>query len=134
VRARVQLAVTLASTGELIGNVGLRRDRAEEPVADHGYEIAPEHWGRGYATEASRALLDWGFSVWDLARAHAHCVAENAASAAVLRRVGMREEARLREHVHFRGTAWDVLLFGLLREEWSPAPLAPTPAHASLAC
>jgi ribosomal-protein-alanine N-acetyltransferase len=126
VRSRVQLAVTLADTGELIGNVGVRRDAPGEPVADHGYEIAPAHWGRGYATEAARALLDWGFGVWGLERVHAHCIAENEASAAVLRRLGFRQEARLRDHERFKGRCWDVLLFGLLREEWSPAPVPST--------
>jgi [ribosomal protein S5]-alanine N-acetyltransferase len=125
VRGRVQLAVTLAGTGELVGNVGLRRHTPEEPVADHGFELDPAHWGRGYATEASRAMLEWGFGTWGLERVHAHCIAENRASAAVLRRVGMREEARLRDHEHFKGRHWDVLLFGILRSEWSPAP----PAH-----
>lgn len=128
VRSRVQLAVTLAGSGELIGNVGLRRHTPEEPVADHGYELDPAHWGRGYATEASRAMLEWGFGTWGLERVHAHCIAENAASAAVLRRVGMREEARLREHERFRGRCWDVLLFGMLRDEWRPAP-PPSPHH-----
>jgi ribosomal-protein-alanine N-acetyltransferase len=122
VRTKVQLAVTLAATGELIGNVGLRRAAAEEPVADTGYELAPAHWGRGYAGEAARAMLDWGFGVWGLERVHAHCVADNAASAAVLRRLGMREEARLRDHERFKGRFWDVLLFGILREEWPPSP------------
>jgi [ribosomal protein S5]-alanine N-acetyltransferase len=126
VRSRVQLAVTLAATGELIGNVGVRKADPAEPVADHGYEIAPACWGRGYATEASRALLDWGFGVWGLERVHAHCIAENTASAAVLRRVGFRQEACLRDHERFKGRCWDVLLFGLLREEWSPAPVQST--------
>lgn len=127
VRSRVQLAVTLAATGELVGNVGLRRDTPGEPVADAGYEIAPAHWGRGYATEAARAMLDWGFGVWGLERVHAHCLAENAASAAVLRRLGMREEGRLREHERFKGRFWDVLLFGILRAEWRPGAASGIP-------
>jgi [ribosomal protein S5]-alanine N-acetyltransferase len=120
-RSKVQLAVTLAEGGALIGNAGLRRDHADEPVADVGYELDPRHWGRGYATEAVRALLDWGFGGWGLERVHAHCIAENAASAAVLRRAGFREEARLRDHERFKGRCWDVLLFGILREEWAAA-------------
>ena len=126
-RSKVQLAVTLAETGELIGNVGVRRDHLGDPVADHGYEIAPVHWGRGYATAAASALLEWGFTHWGLERVHAHCIAENAASAAVLRKLGMREEARLRDHERFKGRCWDVLLFGMLREEWRPVPLRPAP-------
>ena len=118
-RSKVQLAITLAETGVLIGNVGLRREDPGDPLADMGYELAPEHWGRGYATEAVRAMVDWGFGEWGgLARIHAHCVADNAASARVLLKAGLRREARLREHQWFKGRSWDVLLFGMLREEW----------------
>jgi [ribosomal protein S5]-alanine N-acetyltransferase len=130
VRTRVQLAVTLAADGRLVGNVGTRRDAPDEPVADLGFELDPAHWGRGYATEAARALVDWGFGVWGLRRMHAHCIAENAGSAAVLRRAGFRPEARLRHHERFKGRYWDVLLFGLLREEWAPSdvPVTRSPA------
>jgi [ribosomal protein S5]-alanine N-acetyltransferase len=118
-RSKVQLAITLEETGELIGNVGLRRDAPGDPLADTGFELSPEHWSRGYATEAARALVDWGFREWSgLERVHAHCIAENAGSAAVLRKVGMRQEAALRDHHWFKGRFWDVLLFGMLREEW----------------
>lgn len=117
-RARVQLAITLRETGELIGNVGLRRETAEARVAEMGYELAPAHWGRGYATESARALVDWGFDDAGLARVHAHCIAENTASAGVLRKLGFREEGRLRAHQWIRGRPHDVLLFGLLRGEW----------------
>jgi ribosomal-protein-alanine N-acetyltransferase len=117
-RARAQLAITLAATGELIGNVGLRRETAQEPLADMGFELSPDHWGRGYATEAARAMVDWGFGEWGLDRVHAHCVSENAASARVLERVGMRLEARLRDHQRFKGRFWGLSLYGLLRAEW----------------
>jgi [ribosomal protein S5]-alanine N-acetyltransferase len=115
-RRRFQLAVTL--DGEVIGNAGVRRTEPGSRVADLGYEIDPAHCGRGYATEAARAVLDWGFEHLDLHRVGAHCVAENTSSARVLRKLGMQEEGRLREHEQFRGRWWDVLLFGLLRREW----------------
>lgn len=120
-RARVQLGITLAKTGELIGNVGLRREEPDAPMADMGYELSPTHWGRGLATEAARAMVDWGFGTWGLHRIHAHCIAENEASARVLLRVGLRQEARLREHQWFKGRFWDVSLFGIMRDEWTPA-------------
>ena len=121
-RSKAQLAITLAETGELIGNVGLRRDAPGDPLADMGYELAPGHWGLGYATEAARALVGWGFGAWGgLQRIHAHCLAANAASARVLLKLGMRPEVRLRDHQWFKDRYWDVILFGLLREEWVPS-------------
>jgi len=119
-RSKAQLAITLADTGELIGNVGLRRQAAGDPLADLGYELDPDHWGYGYATEAARAMVDWGFGEWGLHRIHAHCIAENEASARVLLRAGLRKEARLRQHQWFKGRFWDVVLFGMMRDEWTP--------------
>lgn len=117
-RSKAQLAITLADTGEVIGNVGLRRDTADHPLADMGYELSPDNWGRGYATEAARAMIDWGFGEWGVERVHAHCIAENEASARVLLKAGLRQEARLRDHQRFKERYWDVLLFGLLRSDW----------------
>lgn len=120
-RARAQLAITLAGTGELVGNIGLRREEAGARLADMGYELSPTHWGRGLATEAARAMVDLGFGAWGLHRIHAHCIAENEASARVLERVGLRREACLRDHHFFKDRFWDVLIYGMMREEWTPA-------------
>jgi ribosomal-protein-alanine N-acetyltransferase len=117
-RSRTQLAITLAGTGQLIGNVGVRRESAGDPVADMGFELHPEHWGQGYASEAARAMVDWGFGDWGLERIHAHCISENTGSARVLERAGMRLEARLRHHQFFKDRFWDISLYGILREEW----------------
>ncbi|HEX2203726.1 MAG TPA: GNAT family protein [Longimicrobium sp.] len=122
-RSKWQLAITLPGTGEVIGNVGVRKPSPEARIAETGYELAPAHWGRGYATEAALALVGWGFAELGLHRVHAHCVAENDASVRVLRKLGMRPEGRLRQHEWMQGRWWDVLLFGVLAEEWgSGAP------------
>ena len=118
-RRSTQLAITLAGTGELIGNVGVRREGADHPVADLGYELSPMHWGRGYATEAATAMRDWAFAQQGLARLHAHCIAQNVASSRVLEKLGMRREGLLRDHVFQKGRFWDVLLYGILRVEWA---------------
>lgn len=115
-RVRFPRAITL--DGRLIGNASIRRLEAGSRVADMGFELDPAHWGRGYATESARAVLHFGFQELDLHRVGAHCIAENTASAGVLRKLGMREEGVLREHEHFKGRWWDVRLFGILRREW----------------
>lgn len=118
-RYKWQLAITLAATGELIGNVGVRREVPDQPVADLGYELAPRHWGHGYATEAAAAMRDWAFSHFGIVRLHAHCITDNTASYNVLEKLGMCREGLLRDHVYQKGRSWDVLLYGLLREEWA---------------
>ena len=117
-RHRFQLAITLTETGELIGGCGVRRIPDNDWEAEIGYELTHEQWGNGYATEASRALLAFGFQKLGLHRISAGCVADNAASVAVLERLGMTLEARLREHTRFKDRWWDALLYGLLEDEW----------------
>jgi RimJ/RimL family protein N-acetyltransferase len=117
-RNKFQLAVILQSTGELIGNCGVRRDASDAHGGDIGYELNPRFWGKGYATEAARALLSFGFSEMQLHRIAAWCIAENTGSARVLEKLGMRQEGRLREHDYFKGRWWDVLLYGILHNEW----------------
>ncbi len=70
--------------GQLIGNAGLRLRRLFDfgrPEAtfeaDLGYELDPEFWGQGFATEAVRGLLEFGFGELDLHRVWAYCLAEN---------------------------------------------------------
>src|SRR5919199_1776690 len=60
-RTKFQLASTLKADGRLIGNCGVRMRAPDAHEADIGYELAPEHWGRGYATEAARAIIAFGF-------------------------------------------------------------------------
>ena len=117
-RRRFQLAVVLQEIRELIGNVGIRRKPENEWEADIGYEIAPEHWRRGYATEAGAALIEHGFSEMGLHRISSWCIADNGASARVLQKLGLREEGRLRENEFFKNRWWDTLVFGLLKDEW----------------
>ena len=61
--------------------------------------------------------LAFGFGDLGLHRVWAHCVAENAASARVLEKVGLRQEGRLREHEVFKGRWWDTLLYAILDRE-----------------
>jgi len=125
-RRRYQMAVTLRSTGQLIGNCGLRIAAIEEhidsvtPVREAvlGYDLDPSHWGRGYATEAANAMLRFGFEALDLHRVWSYHVAENERSAAVLRRLGFTQEGRLRENDWQRGAWHDTVVHGLLRSEW----------------
>lgn len=117
-RRRFQLAITLKENGTLIGNCGLRRKPNNDWEADIGYELDPLYWGRGYATEASGALVDFGFRELGLSRISSWCIGDNKASARVLERLGFRQEGRLRRNEYFKGRWWDTLLYALLRDEW----------------
>jgi len=113
----VEFAVTDRESGELIGSIGLRIDR-DHAHAELGYWIGKPHWGRGYATEAGRAVIDYGFRELSLRRIHAHHMAHNPPSGRVLEKLGMKPEGVLREHVFKWGDFHDCAMYGLLRSEY----------------
>ena len=120
-RRRFQIAVVRRADGRLIGNCGIRRKPGNDWEADIGYELAPDFWGHGFATEAARAIVDFGFRDLGLRRISSWCIADNLASARVLERLGFQYEGRLRRNEYFKGRWWDTLLYGLLSDEWLPA-------------
>ena len=91
----------------------------EDAETDIGYELGPRLWGQGYVTEAARAMVDFGFRELRLHRLSSWCIADNAAPARVLEKVGFTLEGRLRQNERFKGRRWDTLLYGLFREEWA---------------
>ena len=125
-RHRFQLAITLPENGQLIGACGIRRKPDNDWEADIGYELSPDFWGQGYATESARAMVNFGFHELHLHRISSWCIAENIASARVLERLGFRQEGRLRRHEYFKRRWWDTLLFALLLDEWRTMTLYQT--------
>jgi RimJ/RimL family protein N-acetyltransferase len=115
-----QLAIEPAAGGGLIGNCGLRVNDPARREGNLGYELSPAEWGKGYATEAARALLGFGFGTLGLHRVWAECVADNLGSARVLEKLGLRREARFREHQWHRDRWWDTLVYAVLDHEWKP--------------
>jgi len=111
------LAVTQRDTDILVGAVSLSIDAANQ-TAELGYWIGVPYWGRGYATDAARAMVGYGFARLDLHRIHACHLAPNAASGRVMQKLGMTREGLLREHVIKWGVHYDVVLYGLLRSEF----------------
>lgn len=114
-RTEYYLAVT-DSGDRLVGFVRLALGGVR--AAELGYAVHADHWGRGYATDATRTLIDFAFDTLDLHRITAAVGPENAASIAVVRRLGMRYEGRLRDHVHANGAWRDSLLYSVLAPEW----------------
>ena len=117
-RIKFQLAVTLKSNNLLIGNCGVRMDKADAIEADIGYELDPKHWNHGYASEAAHAIVDFGFTNFGCHRIWSWCVADNIGSAHVLEKLGMRLEGRLREKEYYKGRWWDTLMYAILADEW----------------
>ncbi|MDQ3982203.1 MAG: GNAT family N-acetyltransferase [Actinomycetota bacterium] len=75
---------------EVVGLAGLFAVEGKGPDIEVAYHFRKDRWGRGYATEAARACLDYGFDVVRLERIVGLVVPENRASARVLEKCGMR--------------------------------------------
>ncbi len=108
-----QIAVTLE--GQLIGDLAFK---LEDRQAELGYSFDPQFQGRGYATEAITALLEYAFSTLALHRIHATTDPRNTASIRLLEKLGFRKEGHLLENLWFKGVWADDVLFGLLAREW----------------
>lgn len=101
----------------LVGTASLRR-YARDRRAELGYWLVANAWGHGYATEATRAIVDYGFRVMNLARVYALVLAGNTASERVLDKLGMQREGIQRQHVKKGKRLCDVTLYGVLRSDW----------------
>ena len=111
-------AITLRETGEVIGGINLFESE-QHRRAELGYWCAIDFWGHGYATEAARAIVSYGFRVLALHRVHAECHGDNPASRRVLEKAGLTFEGRLRQHSFRVDRFADKLQFGILSDEWS---------------
>lgn len=109
----ISLAVTLRDAGALVGAVGLEICK-EHSRAELGYWIGKPFWGKGYASEAAKALVDYGFKVAGLNRIYAHHIVRNPASGRVMLKIGMRREGTLRQHTKKWDQFEDVEVYGLL--------------------
>lgn len=114
----VTFAVAPAGGGPLIGTVSLRH-YARDRRAELGYWLTHAAWGQGFATEAARAAVAFGFQELGLARIYAQVLAGNTASLGVLDKLGMVNEGVKRQHVSKARRLHDVVIYGLLRDEWS---------------
>ena len=115
---KILLAVERKDDGRLIGEVSLIWRSVADQQAEIGYILHPAEQGHGYATEAATALLAFAFETVGAHRVYARCDARNAASASVMQRLGMHEEAHFREHTHFKGRWDEELIYAILAEEW----------------
>ena len=113
----VRFAITLRNEGRLCGGMGLRL-APEYQHAELGYWLGVPYWGHGYATEAGREVLRYGFEELGLHRIFASHFKHNPASGGVLRKLGMRYEGCQREHLRKWDRFVDSELYGILRQEW----------------
>lgn len=115
-RTEYYLAVTKQGDNRVIGFA--RIGFAGVKAGKLGYAIAAQEWGRGYATDAARALTTFAFTELGLHRISAAIGPENAASIAMVEKLGFTREGVLRDHVFTNGSWRDSILYSVLEHEW----------------
>jgi ribosomal-protein-alanine N-acetyltransferase len=95
-------AATLKDTGKLIGHVSLFQMEPEHLLTwEVGYIFSPVFQNRGYASEATRAVIEYAFTILEAHRVVGRCNPENISSWKVLEKCGMKREGLLRKNVYF---------------------------------
>jgi RimJ/RimL family protein N-acetyltransferase len=110
-----QLAIERAEAPGVIGDLYFA---LKGPGAEIGWTLHPAHVRRGYMTEAAGALLDLAFGTLERHRVVAQLDPRNTASAALCRRLGMRQEAHFVEDLWFKGEWGDTAIYAIVDREW----------------
>lgn len=113
----VTFAIVLRENNLLCGAIGLSFDKANNN-AEIGYWIGKPYWGKGYCTEAAKALLQYGFETIGLHRIHSGHFSHNPASGRVMQKIGMKYEGCRRQYVLKWGNYVDLELYGILKSDW----------------
>jgi RimJ/RimL family protein N-acetyltransferase len=109
----------ITAQGTVIGAIGLRVVALHDH-AEIGYWLGVPFWGQGYAVEAGRAVVRWGFRSLRLRRIYGQYLGDNHASGRVMEQLGMIREGVRRKHIRKGGRWYDAHQFGILRGEVKP--------------
>jgi RimJ/RimL family protein N-acetyltransferase len=112
------LTLAMLEGTRVIGELMLRWFEGEHEQGEIGFALHPDCHGRGLAREGAQAIFELGFQTIQLHRIIGRCDVRNAASALLMTKLGMRQEAHLRENEFFKGEWIDELTFAILDEEW----------------
>lgn len=110
--------IHLEESRDPIGTIGFIEWDRETRRAEIGFILMNIHTGRGYMTEACRAVIDFGFQGMGLERVEAKSLLNNPASMRVLEKAGMTREGRVQGRLSAKGPLVDLDLFRITREAW----------------
>ncbi len=105
----------------VVGAIELRKTSPEHRSGEVGILVGREYWGRGYGTDAMRALCGFAFEQMDLRRISLAVMEFNTRAIRSYERVGFVAEGRLRQDTYLGGDYYDTIVMGLLREEFRPS-------------
>lgn len=110
----VRWEIEIKGEKDLAGTIGFNHWSPAHKRAEIGYELHPDVWGHGYASEALEQILDYGFQDMKLNRIGAVVFLKNAASSQLLRKQGFEKEGILRNYMCQDGETHDVFVYSKL--------------------
>ena len=117
----IRWGVTLKETGKMIGSCGFHNREPRHFRAEIGYELSREHWGKGLAGEALRAVVRYGFDHLRLERVEALIEPDNHPSIRLVEKNGFLREGLLRHYEYGRGRFDDLYMYSILKEDMALA-------------
>ena len=114
---QIIFAIVLRADGSLLGNITLRINQSDEH-GELGYWIGKPYWSMGYATEATQAVIRYGFEVLGLQRIFAGHFTRNPASGRVMQKAGMTYEGCFRKHHKKWDVFEDLAYYGIIRGDY----------------
>jgi len=109
--------IELVGSGETVGDLAVHVEN-DGHTAEIGYTLASNHWQKGYAVEATEALVEYLFDTLGVDRVFGMLHPDNRPSAVVLERVGMLFEGHTRMSYWLDGEGSDDWVYGMLRDDW----------------
>ena len=105
-------------SSEKVGYIGFENINFVEGHSGFGFFIRSSFRGKGFGSEALRLILEYGFLHLRLRRIYTEILETNRASQAVVKKLGFIEEGRLRKQAFRNGLCFDLLVFGILTEDY----------------
>lgn len=109
--------IVRTSEGDRIGHVQITCNWEDTREWEIGYAFLPEHWNKGYATEAAERMIRFAFEDLKVHKILALINAENRRSVAVAKHLNMVQEGYLREARLIAGVYYDEIVFALLKTD-----------------
>lgn len=119
-RKKYYFAIIEKTTNQYLGEIGydLIESNDRGHIYEMGYFLKPDFWGRGYATEAGSACVDYAFKNLNAHKIVMGCLIENVASEKVMIKLGFKKEGELKKHQYHHNAWKDRVIYGKLRDTW----------------
>jgi ribosomal-protein-alanine N-acetyltransferase len=125
-RQRIEFALDLKSSGDLVGLCGLHNFFRADQHVELGYVLRRKFWGNGYMAEAVREVIRFAFEEMGMHRVQAICFEDNVRSARLMERCGMTYEGMFRDQLIVRGQFITNKLYSILRQEFAEQKAPPS--------